>query len=49
MEANQNARLLWRKQRATSRGSPGSFAAQKRLAQDDKQTAPLSLRRIQPT
>jgi predicted amidohydrolase YtcJ len=32
---------LHRKQRDASRGSPGSFAAQKRLAQDDKQTDPL--------
>jgi mannose-1-phosphate guanylyltransferase len=27
--------LWWRKKRATSRGSPGSFAAQRTLAQDD--------------
>jgi hypothetical protein len=32
--------LLCRKERDTSRGSPGSFAAQRTLAQDDKSTAP---------
>jgi hypothetical protein len=30
-----SARLSWRRKRATSRGSPRSLAAQKRLAQDD--------------
>src|SRR5437660_11014049 len=36
-----NARLLRRKERDASRGSPRSFAAQRTLAQDDNQTAPL--------
>jgi len=40
-EASQNARFLWRKKRATSRGSLRSFTSQKTLVQDDKQTAPL--------
>src|SRR5580693_638631 len=34
-----NALLMCRKERDTSRGSPGSFAAQRTLAQDDKATA----------
>jgi len=36
-----NARLLRRKERDASRGSPRSFAAQRTLAQDDNQSAPL--------
>ena len=32
---------MCRKERDTSRGSPRSFAAQRTLAQDDNQTAPL--------
>src|ERR1700691_837419 len=34
-----NAPLLGRKKRDASRGSPGSFAAQKKLAQNDNQVA----------
>jgi len=33
-----NARLLCRKERDTSRGSPRSFTAQRTLVQDDNQT-----------
>src|ERR1019366_1702299 len=36
-----NARLLRRKERDASRGSPRSFTAQRALVQDDKQTDPL--------
>jgi hypothetical protein len=39
-EASQNARLLRGKNRDASHGSPRSFAAQRRLAQDDNQTVP---------
>src|ERR1700733_676712 len=35
--------ILCRKKRDTSRGSPRSFAAQRTLAQDDNQTAPLPI------
>jgi hypothetical protein len=35
-EASQRAIVVARRTRATSRGSPRSFAAQKKLAQDDK-------------
>jgi UDP-glucose 4-epimerase len=36
-ESEPNARVLRRKPRAATRGSPRSFAAQRRLAQDDNQ------------
>jgi hypothetical protein len=35
-----------RKKRDASRGSPGSFAAQKALAQDDKLTERATLRKV---
>jgi hypothetical protein len=47
-EASQNARLLRRKERDASRGSPRSFAAHRMLVQDDKlRHAPFTLKQPQ--